>query len=318
MPAVQYRHPTESDVAAMAAVWNDSRRDSPVHKTITLTELKADTFGDGDYDPEGAWLALVEGSAVAYSDGFVDKTRRKYGKNDGFVSLEAAHSSRGSGIEAELLDKALAYLRGRGVESAQGWAEAKDLWKVEALGAAGFREVRRFYMMRRMRGGRTEDPKYPLGIETEDEMVTGSSHDAIRDIVDVRNESFFDHYNFSPATVDRWQSMIKASEESHHVTFAKAQGRAAGFVLSEDRVAYSNEAGVREGWVMTLGVVKEHRRQGLGRALLCESINWLTGRGVEMIRLGVDAENQKALDLYTSVGFEVESESLIMTRSLKD
>jgi ribosomal protein S18 acetylase RimI-like enzyme len=53
-----------------------------------------------------------------------------------------------------------------------------------------------------------------------------------------------------------------------------------------------------------LGVLRHHRRKGLGRALLLEGMRALRRRGCTHLTLGVDSENLTgALRLYESVGF---------------
>lgn len=318
LAATRFKHPTESDAETIARVWNDSRGDLPTQKTITAREVRAETFEDEDYDPEGAWIAFDGDEPIGYADAFVDKVRLEYGKNDGYVGIEVVHAARGSGLERDLLDKALASLRSRGIQDAQCWAHAHEEWKNNLMLGAGFREVRRFYLMNRRRTGPVDKPTFPDGTDLEKIALNGAQDRDLQTLVDARNEAFVDHFNFSPSTVARWKSSIESSEEVLSVTFARDRAKVVGFVVSEDRVAYSREKGFREGWVATLGVVKSHRRRGLGRALLLESIGWLSDRGVEMVRLGVDAENSKALGLYTSVGFEVESESVVLVKNLKD
>ncbi len=62
------------------------------------------------------------------------------------------------------------------------------------------------------------------------------------------------------------------------------------------------------GWVHQLAVGRPDRGVGLGRALLVESFHRLSATGVEILGLGVEAENTNALGLYVSVGLEVARE----------
>ena len=59
------------------------------------------------------------------------------------------------------------------------------------------------------------------------------------------------------------------------------------------------------GWVSQLAVGYPDRGVGLGRALLVESFHRLSATGVEILGLGVGADNENALGLYRSVGLEV-------------
>ena len=62
------------------------------------------------------------------------------------------------------------------------------------------------------------------------------------------------------------------------------------------------------GWVSQLAVGYADRGVGLGRALLVESFHRLSATGVQILGLGVEADNVNALGLYRSVGLEVARE----------
>jgi mycothiol synthase len=69
------------------------------------------------------------------------------------------------------------------------------------------------------------------------------------------------------------------------------------------------------GWVSQLGVAREMRGRGLGRAVLLEACHRLArADSVELIGLGVEAENTNALGLYRSVGMEVAREYVHCSR----
>lgn len=67
------------------------------------------------------------------------------------------------------------------------------------------------------------------------------------------------------------------------------------------------EAG--EFYLSKMGVLKGHRGRGLGRALAVEYLESGKRRGAHGFRLDVDADNQVAVALYTSLGFHTVSES---------
>lgn len=58
------------------------------------------------------------------------------------------------------------------------------------------------------------------------------------------------------------------------------------------------------GGIYGLGVLPEYRGKGLGRALLLKAVEKLKESRAEEIMLQVDAENVRALHLYTTCGFE--------------
>ena len=55
--------------------------------------------------------------------------------------------------------------------------------------------------------------------------------------------------------------------------------------------------------MQNLGVLREHRRRGVGRALLGQALRIYSAKGYPTAGLGVDLKNPtQAIQLYTSVG----------------
>jgi ribosomal protein S18 acetylase RimI-like enzyme len=69
------------------------------------------------------------------------------------------------------------------------------------------------------------------------------------------------------------------------------------------------------GWVEQLAVGRSARRHGLGRALLLHSLAELCSEGATSLALGVQAANGNAIGLYRDVGFEVDREWRVFSRS---
>lgn len=59
------------------------------------------------------------------------------------------------------------------------------------------------------------------------------------------------------------------------------------------------------GAIQNVGVVPEHRGQGLGRALVLQAIDGFARNGMGCTALEVTAENAVAVSLYESLGFKV-------------
>ena len=63
------------------------------------------------------------------------------------------------------------------------------------------------------------------------------------------------------------------------------------------------------GWVSMTGVAPEFRGQRLGRAVVTAGMYHLIGKNVGAIELEVDSENIPARKLYSSLGFQLVSET---------
>ena len=68
--------------------------------------------------------------------------------------------------------------------------------------------------------------------------------------------------------------------------------------------AIDQVTGTRYSHIFLLYVQKEHRRQGIGKALMTKAQTWAKERGDRQIGLNVFPQNQTALKLYESLGYE--------------
>ncbi|MGB7713125.1 MAG: GNAT family N-acetyltransferase [Microcoleus sp.] len=78
--------------------------------------------------------------------------------------------------------------------------------------------------------------------------------------------------------------------------------------------AIDQTTGTRHAHIFLLYVAPEHRRLGIGAALVVHAENWARTRGDRQIGLQVFLSNQPALNLYQKLGYQ--SHSLWMLKSL--
>lgn len=126
----------------------------------------------------------------------------------------------------------------------------------------------------------------------------------IPELADAIRDSFRDHYGFVETPQQRQIDQLNhwASAPSHDPALwwvAEAGGEIVGFNLCEG----ASEGDENVGYVATLGVLRAHRRRGLGRALLLTAFKAFHDRGKRGAALGVDADSLTgATRLYESVG----------------
>ena len=77
--------------------------------------------------------------------------------------------------------------------------------------------------------------------------------------------------------------------------------------------ALDQSLGQRYSQIFLLYVVPEHRRLGVGKALLHQAETWAKERGDRQIGLQVFVDNHKAINLYKNLGYE--TQSLLMIKS---
>jgi mycothiol synthase len=160
----------------------------------------------------------------------------------------------------------------------------------------GYGHDRWFWLMRRERGaGQPPEPVWPEGVETR---AFDGSEPMLRDYRDAYNDSFAEHYRFVPMTLDLLRKFVdKPGFRGDGLLLAHRDGRCVGFCR--------NEVHATRAEIGTLGTVKAARAIGLGRALLRWGVTWIERETTLPVTLLVDGENEGALALYRSEGFDV-------------
>jgi mycothiol synthase len=159
----------------------------------------------------------------------------------------------------------------------------------------GFEHARWFWRM-----GRPSAPapevRWPSGIELR---MLDRTEDGLADYNGAYNASFAQHYHFVPSTLETLRRRVALPDTfADGVLLAYRDGRCVGFCRNE-RMGPIGIIGI-------LGTVPEVRGIGLGRAMLRWAVASFGARGFPRVGLMVDGENENALALYRSEGFEIE------------
>jgi putative acetyltransferase len=111
-------------------------------------------------------------------------------------------------------------------------------------------------------------------------------------------------------TTASWRSV---AEERRYLKAVQRHADAAVFVVEDDgrlvgRLSLSRDPHPSSHHVADLGlmVAADHRRRGIGKALLEEAVLWARDSGIRKLELHVFPWNEPALGLYESFGFERE------------
>jgi len=143
-------------------------------------------------------------------------------------------------------------------------------------------------------------PQWPAGYSTRT-FVPGQDE---RTSVQIENESFQDHWEYVPVEIGEIEGFVRSpSFRADGVIYAVYQGQAVGECWNWIDDEYIAQSGEKRGEIWCLCVHPQHRRRGLGRALLLAGVQWLRQQGMASARLCVDGANERAKHLYESVGF---------------
>jgi ribosomal protein S18 acetylase RimI-like enzyme len=174
---------------------------------------------------------------------------------------------------------------------------AGDAPRVAAFERLGLRRLRsQFMLIRADDAGPLPAAEIPEGVEIAPYRL-GEDDEAVHRLVFVDAE-----WTAVPGHTHRDFEAWRAPLHRNSALFlARRDDRPVGLVVG--RVLDSGR-----GFVDTLAVATTERGRGLGRALLLRAFADLQRAGARGLTLGVQAQNERALGLYRSVGLEIEQE----------
>jgi ribosomal protein S18 acetylase RimI-like enzyme len=201
-------------------------------------------------------------------------------------------------IHAELERRALARRAPEGVVRAM--AAEQDAVLAALLSERGYRRIRSSYRMGIDLAGQVFSPVWPSGALVRT-AVEGVDEPLLHRLGD---ESFADHWGHTTTPYEEWLHWLRSMGVGDPSLWfiAEVEGAPAGVAICRPFDHGDPDC----GWVSVLGVLRTHRRAGLGTALLTHSFGELQRRGRLRVELGVDAESTTgAVGLYERAGMRV-------------
>ena len=306
----------EADLEDVVDVIRRSKKESPFERAPTTEEMKTYTVKYSEFRPEGSWVVRIDGAPVAYAVAIVEANRLAAGLDDAHLEFEIIPEARGKGLDKRLIGLASEYIRSRGVGKARTRCVAGESWRMDTLISEGFTETYRVFFLVRRTPGQVPDVPSPEGVRLVRRPYKECGDEELARIVEAFNNTFQDHFNFAPERPEIFINYRDASEDPECFSLAMVGDEIVGVCLSHEDRTYNTENGTKWGWVNILGVKPSYRRRGVGTALLADGMKWVLEQGMDTTYIGVYAKNEKALDLYRSVGFEKDRESLWFEKRL--
>jgi len=210
------------------------------------------------------------------------------------LSVRVHPEYRGAGIGSWLLTWGEGLGRERGSDGVRTWAADRDASAQDLLRSRGYVHVRSAFTMRKDVEADEDAGAPPAGVR-----IRGYKDADERVLYELDEASFAEHWGFRPRSFESFNEELHGEDwDPSLVLLAETSGTTVGFVVSF----------VFEmcGYVGILGVLKEWRRRGIGKALLRRAFAELAGRGSREVRLLVDTQNvHGAVALYEGVGMSV-------------
>jgi ribosomal protein S18 acetylase RimI-like enzyme len=159
------------------------------------------------------------------------------------------------------------------------------------------------FRKRHARMGRvlTGDERMPEGFDIR--PVRANDEAELRSFHEVLESAFADTPDFQPTTFADWREAVDwlPSVSWDEWFVFRSEGRIVGVLQSADQALAHDE-----GWVRNLAVLREHRKSGVGGALLRTAFATYAAKGRTSAGLGVDLTNPTgAYQLYTGVGMSM-------------
>ena len=279
---------TEADVPAVVDLINEATPEAPVDEAEVRLWL-TNPVQDIDF------RLLARGDELV---GYVDIGMPEEAPDRAWLDVRIPERQ----LTVELADEAFAWgelsarQRGRSLVRAVVEAGAPLGAHVERR---GYRPIRFSFRMRIELDEAPPAPAWPAGIR-----VSSLRPGEERIAYDVSQESFADHWEFTPTSWEEWSHYLLGDDAFDPEVWLLAWDGddVAGVCLCRPEATGRPNV----GWIRILGVRPPWRRRGLGRALLLEAFRRFRMRGMEAVELGVDGENTTgAVRLYESVGMSV-------------
>lgn len=322
-PEINIRNYRPEDLRALVALINKADAFDQLERATTLEEMEHDMSWP-DYHPEtDCFLALSNGHLVGYADlllgngqtspwstfytgGIVDPRWRRQGV--GQRLLERLYQ-RATERQDEVKGKPVYFQANtRDVEE-----DRKALFR-----GFGLEPVRYYVNLARPIHNGLPPAVMPKGyyLRTFDPAQDAET------VWRLDNLAFQDHWGFTGFPLDAFQHWLEAPHfrpELWLLAVEETTGQVAGMSLNQIEPNWIARTGREEGYVNTLAVLRDHRKKGLGTALLVQSLHVLRQAGMEAAHLHADAENLTgAVRIYERVGFRVRKTNIAYRKPMQD
>lgn len=193
-----------------------------------------------------------------------------------------------------------------------------DVDSIALLKDIGYEQVRNFWTMKIDLDGELPEPVFPDGIHMSNYAETGDLY-AIYKATDT---IFRDHWGHveqpEAAAMQDWREWTDSNKNPHHdptsFWLAMCDGEIAGISLCTPKMAENPDW----GYVYTLGVQRDWRRQGLALAMLQYTFQKMKARGKSAVLLDVDAASLTgATRLYEKAGMSIFRHSVAYEKNIR-
>jgi mycothiol synthase len=319
---IKIRNYRAADLPRLVDLINEADRVDQLERATTLEE-QAFEMEWPNYDPEtNCFLAWSNGDLVGYADVFLREGSGDTGSTfytDGIVHPEWRHQGVGHRLMESLYHRAQERMAeiDEGPVSFRASARDVEADRQALFESLGMERVRYFVNLARP----IDNGLPPVAVPDGYRLRGFEPERDLEEAWQVINRAFQDHWGFADVPFEEFRHQV---DEPHFraelwlLAEEAAGGQVVGLSLNKIDPDWIAQTGRQEGYVDTLGVVREHRQRGLGTALLAQSLHMLRQAGMEAAHLHADAENLTgAMRLYERLGFRVRKTQVAYRKVLR-
>lgn len=300
------------DEAIWISVANKAFREFDDFRSSTVEEM-LNGEKSPSFDAAGMFIGEFYGEPVGIVNAYVDKEREE---KKGFVrALGVVPEHRRKGIGRVLAEKAVESLKERGMKIVETGAFGDEPAAIRLWKSMVFQQVRVFSLMKR----NLDNLPIEVGENTDVTLrkIQNLSEEDICLLNRLESETFSEHYNFRPATLEETRFFLTQDltfrEQEWLITYSG--DLPVGYVGVGIDQKYNAEKNAKTAWILNIGVLKAHRLKGVGTRLMLEAMRVMKTKGMTEAMLGVDDQNPtKAIKLYEKVGFTATRKDLAYQR----
>lgn len=292
--SVQLRSPQLDELAELTKLINRDSHELYGEREESVESMRMWLTGPKLNPETDMRIAVVDGTFAGYVD--VDDDPHPIYWVDLRVPL-----SESDDVRVALLDWVENRVREREGKRLRFFAASTDEPIKRLLERRGLRVIRHFYRMRIDFEGEPAEPGWPEGV-----TVRSATPDDAHTAYEIHQETFEDHWEHSRMPFEEWEHhMMREGFDPSLWFLVESSGEIAAIAFCRE---HEGEPGL--GWVGVLGVRKNWRQRGLGRALLLHAFHEFRRRGFHAAALGVDADSLTGANrLYESAGMHVVRQS---------
>ncbi len=309
----------EDDLQTIVAITNSCEAHDQLEEGSSIEELREE-YGEPGFTPTEDVIIWSDSdqTPVGYAEYHAPYGEPSEIIDPGiFVWFKVVPEARDQGIEAQMF----AIGEERRQRIIHEWdipiklrvvARDTETDRAALLTSLGFVPERYFLRMAQPLTGTLLPPTWPQGITVR------AGDLSVPEYVALHNTIWVDHFGYEPwkpEDVEYYRTLNFYDPNLDLVAYAP-DGQPAGFCWCSIHIEENKRNQRNDGWIGVLGIRREYRSIGLGRALLREGMLRLRAKGADFVRLGVDgASPTGATKLYASEGFETIYSRTLYARS---